>query len=68
MNPTIAKISRILTTAVFAFVLGGYTFRLSGACAAGGATKWAWVAVIACVLGLAVNVISSLREAWRSEH
>ena len=67
MHPSLPKVSRTLTTALLAFILGGYTFRLSGACEAGGATKWAWVAVGACVLGLAVNVASSLREGWRSD-
>jgi uncharacterized membrane protein len=68
MNPALAKTTQVFAAAVFAFILGGYSFLLSGACAefTGGGAKWAWVAVIGCVVGLAVSLLTLMRDAWRS--
>ena len=68
MNPVIAKISQVLAVAVFAFILGGWSFLLSGACVEfrdyGG--KWAWVAAVFCFVGLAVSLLTLIRDGWKS--
>ena len=68
MNPALAKTTQIFAVAVFAFILGGYSFLLSGACAEfrGGGGKWASVAAVSCIVGLAVSLFTLMRDAWRS--
>jgi hypothetical protein len=54
--------------AVFAFILGGYSFLLSGACAEfrGGGERWVWVATVSCIVGLAIGLFALMRDVWRS--
>ena len=53
MSPVLAPLVRVFIVAGFAFILGGNSFRLSGACTqvAGGA--WAWAALVLSIIGLA---------------
>jgi hypothetical protein len=68
MNPAFAKISQVFAVAVFAFILGGWSFLISGACAElrGGGGKWAWVALLGCIAGLAVSSLTLMRGFWKS--
>jgi hypothetical protein len=68
MNPALAKTSQALAVAVFAFSLGGWSFLLSGACTefSGGGGRWAWVAAVCSLVGLAVSLLVLMRDAWKS--
>ena len=68
MTPAFVKMSQVLAVTVFAFILGGWSFLLSGACVEfrDGGGRWAWVAAVFCVLGLAVSLLTLMRDAWRS--
>jgi hypothetical protein len=68
MNPALVKTTQVFAVAVFAFILGGFSFLLSGACAEfrGGGGRWAWVATVSCIVGLAVSLLTLVRGAWRS--
>jgi hypothetical protein len=67
MNPAFAKISQVLAVAVCAFILGGWSFLLSGACTEFRDYRgtWAWVAAVLCIVGLAVNSFTLIRDGWR---
>lgn len=68
MNPILAKMAQIFSVAVFAFILGGWTFLLSGACTEfrGEGGRWALVAAIVCAIGLAVGLLGLVRNVWAS--
>ena len=63
MNPVLIKASQVLAVAVFAFILGGLSFFLSGACTELIGGRWAWMALIASILGLVSASIRLLRDA-----
>jgi hypothetical protein len=68
MKPALAKMFQVLAVAVFAFSLGGWSFLLTGACTEfrGGGGRWAWVAGVCSIVGLAVSLLASMRDAWKS--
>jgi hypothetical protein len=49
-----AKTIQVLALALFAFVLGGYSFLLSGACTEQKMGTWGWAAVVGSIVGMAV--------------
>jgi hypothetical protein len=60
MNPKLTTTSRIFSLAVFAFILGGTTAKFNGG-------KWAWIAAIGCIIGVAVSSYSLLRDVWKAD-
>jgi hypothetical protein len=71
LNPTMAKTAQIFAVAAFAFILGGYNFLLSGACAEfsirGDGERWVWVATaVSCIVRLAIGLFALMRGVWRS--
>jgi hypothetical protein len=68
MNAATVRLSHVLSVSVFAFILGGWTFFLSGACSelhSGG--KWIWIGAVGSVVGLAVSMTALVRDALRPQ-
>jgi hypothetical protein len=65
MSPVLAKLVRVSIVAGFAFLLGGYSFELSGACTEVKGGGWAWAAVILSIVGLAFGAFLVVRDAAR---
>jgi hypothetical protein len=67
MNPATARLSQVIAVCVFAFILGGWTFSLSGACAELHAPgKWAWIAAVGSIVGLGVSLTAAIRDTLRT--
>jgi hypothetical protein len=66
MNPALVKTSQVLASTVFAFILGGYSSVLSGACSEIKGSPATWVVIACCIVGIAVSVFALIRDAWRS--
>jgi len=66
MNPALAKTSQVLASTVLAFVLGGYSSVLLGACSEVKGSTATWVVIVCCIVGIAVSVFALMRDAWRS--
>ena len=66
MNPALAKTSQVLASTVFAFILGGYSSVLLGACSEVRGSTATWVVIACCIAGIAVSVFTLMRDAWRS--
>lgn len=67
MNPALTKAAQVLVVAVFAFILGGYSFLLSGACAEFRGGGWAWTALAGSILGLAFGAFRIVRDAGKPD-
>jgi uncharacterized membrane protein len=66
MNPALTKTSQVLASTVFAFILGGYSSVLLGACSEVRGSTATWVVIAGCIVGIAVSVFTLMRDAWRS--
>jgi hypothetical protein len=66
MNPALANTSQVLASTVLAFVLGGYSSVLLGACSEVKGSTATWVVIVCCIVGIAVSVFALMRDAWRS--
>jgi cation transport ATPase len=69
MNPALTKTAQIFAVGVFSFILGGWSFLLSGACVEfrNGGGRWAWIAVIGCIVALIVSLFGLMRDAWKPQ-
>jgi hypothetical protein len=66
MNAVTVRLSHAIAVPIFAFILGGWTFFLSGACAELHAPgKFAWLAAVGALVGLGVGLTASVRDALR---
>jgi hypothetical protein len=54
MSPVLAKTAQVFALAMFAFIFGGYSFLLSGACTDQKMGGWVWVAMLCSIVGMAV--------------
>jgi len=65
MNPALVKTSQVLASTVLAFVLGGYSSVLLGACSEVKGSTATWVVIVCCIVGIAVSVFALMHDAWR---
>jgi hypothetical protein len=66
MNPALVKTSQILAATVLAFVLGGYSSVLLGACSEVKGSTATWVVIVCCIVGIAASVFALMNDAWWS--
>ena len=62
MNPALVKTSQVLASTVLAFVLGGYSSVLLGACSEVKGSTATWVVIVCCIVGIAVSVFALMHD------
>ena len=64
MNAVTVRLSHAIAAPIFAFILEGWTFFLSGACADLHVPgKFAWLAAVGALVGLGDSVTACMRDA-----
>jgi hypothetical protein len=66
MNPALVKTSQVLASTFLAFILGGYSSVLLGACSEVKGSTATWVVIGCCIVGIAVSSFALMHDAWRS--
>jgi len=66
MNPALAKTSQVFALAVTAFLLGGYSSVLLGACSEIRSSTGTWVVIVCCIVVVATSIFALMHDAWRS--